>query len=65
MTLKIYSVVLELVRRIAPFLPKLRARSASLFFAGMALSLASGFSSKALEMVVEWVEIVTAGGLYR
>jgi hypothetical protein len=31
----------------------------------MALSLASSFSSKALEMVVEWVEIVTAGGLNR
>ena len=30
MTLKIYPVVLELVRRLAPFLPALRARSASL-----------------------------------
>ena len=30
MTLKIYAVVLELVRQLAPFLPKLRARSASL-----------------------------------
>jgi four helix bundle protein len=30
MTLKIYPVVLELVRRLAPFLPRLRARSASL-----------------------------------
>src|SRR3954468_472172 len=30
MTLKIYSVVLELVRKLAPFLPRLRARSASL-----------------------------------
>ncbi len=30
MTLKIYSVVLELVRRLAPFLPALRARSATL-----------------------------------
>jgi len=27
MTLKIYPIVLELVRRLAPFLPKLRARS--------------------------------------
>jgi four helix bundle protein len=30
MTLKIYPVVLELVRKLAPFLPRLRARSASL-----------------------------------
>ena len=30
MTLKIYPVVLELVRRLAPALPRLRARSASL-----------------------------------
>ena len=30
MTLKIYPVVLELVRRLAPLLPPLRARSASL-----------------------------------
>src|SRR4051812_3559623 len=30
MTLKIYPVVLELVRRLAPFLPRLRTRSASL-----------------------------------
>ena len=30
MTLKIYSVVLELVRRLGPFLPRLRSRSASL-----------------------------------
>jgi len=30
MTLKIYPVVLELVRRLAPFLPVLRARSATL-----------------------------------
>src|SRR5262245_759948 len=30
MTLKIYPVTLELVRRLAPFLPKLRARSSSL-----------------------------------
>ena len=30
MTLRIYAVVLELVRRLAPFLPRLRARSASL-----------------------------------
>src|SRR5262245_23405722 len=30
MTLKIYPVTLELVRRLAPFLPRLRARSSSL-----------------------------------
>jgi four helix bundle protein len=30
MTLKIYPVVLELVRKLAPFLPVLRARSSSL-----------------------------------
>jgi four helix bundle protein len=30
MTLKLYPVVLELVRKLAPFLPVLRARSASL-----------------------------------
>src|SRR3954453_9207615 len=30
MTLKIYPVVLELVRKLVPFLPRLRARSASL-----------------------------------
>ena len=30
MTLKIYPVVLELVRRLAPYLPRLRSRSASL-----------------------------------
>jgi len=30
MTLKIYPVTLELVRRLAPFLPKVRARSSSL-----------------------------------
>ena len=30
MTLKIYPIVLELVRRLAPSLPRLRARSASL-----------------------------------
>ena len=30
MTLKIYPVVLELVRRLAPFLPVLRSRSSSL-----------------------------------
>lgn len=30
MTLRIYTVVLELVRRLAPYLPTLRARSASL-----------------------------------
>jgi len=30
MTLKIYPVVLELVRRLAPYLPALRARSSSL-----------------------------------
>ena len=30
MTLKIYPVVLELVRRLAPTLPRIRARSASL-----------------------------------
>ena len=30
MTLKIYPVVLELVRRLAPYLPLLRSRSASL-----------------------------------
>jgi four helix bundle protein len=30
MKLKIYPVVLELVRRLAPFVPQLRARSASL-----------------------------------
>ncbi|HEY2408172.1 MAG TPA: four helix bundle protein [Polyangiaceae bacterium] len=30
MTLKIYPVVLELVRRLAPVLPRLKARSASL-----------------------------------
>jgi len=30
MTLNIYPVVLELVRRLAPFLPKLRARSSTL-----------------------------------
>jgi hypothetical protein len=29
MTLKIYPVVLQLVRRLAPYLPVLRARSAS------------------------------------
>ena len=30
MTLDIYPVVLELVRRLAPYLPRLRSRSASL-----------------------------------
>src|SRR5260221_9574988 len=30
MTLKIYPVVLELVRRLAPFLPKMRSRSSAL-----------------------------------
>ena len=30
MTLKIYPVVLELVRKLAPFLPKLRSRSSAL-----------------------------------
>ena len=30
MTLKIYAVVLELVRRLSPYLPALRARSSAL-----------------------------------
>jgi four helix bundle protein len=52
MTLKIYPVVLELVRRLAPALPVLRARSAALgdqferALIGMPLNVAEGAYSR-------------------